>query len=288
MEQSRTSFSICQRSLRPFFRPIKIKKKKIRSLKIEKKKKYILFFFHFNILISLIGCKSSTLISINGENITYKDFNSKLKIEKAYDNKYSDTLGIIFSLIQESWREKIANDIGIRITREKIKEESERINRNTKDSQILSRVKDVFSRNQEGYLQRYVKPVLIERLLQNKFFFDTLYQKKPWKRINKAYNKVKKDKEPDTLVRNFFPDNPNLLSYYKQFENEVISEDKNDYFFIKKNKDNIEVYVTPKNDFTKWFRKKVTKYPVKIYNDKLKENMKKRIKDNEFWKSVIL
>jgi len=247
-----------------------------------------LFFFHFNILISLIGCKSSTLISINGENITYKDFNSKLKIEKAYDNKYSDTLGIIFSLIQESWREKIANDIGIRITREKIKEESERINRNTKDSQILSRVKDVFSRNQEGYLQRYVKPVLIERLLQNKFFFDTLYQKKPWKRINKAYNKVKKDKEPDTLVRNFFPDNPNLLSYYKQFENEVISEDKNDYFFIKKNKDNIEVYVTPKNDFTKWFRKKVTKYPVKIYNDKLKENMKKRIKDNEFWKSVIL
>lgn len=241
-----------------------------------------MFLFYFNILISLIGCKSPTLISINGDNITYKDLNYKLKIEKAYNNEYSDTLGIIFSLIQESWREKIANDIGIIITRGKIEEESERINRNTKDSQTLSRVKDVFSKNHEVYLQRYVKPVLIERLLQNKFFFDTLYQKEPWKRINKAYNEIKKGKEPDTLVRNFFPDSSNLLSYYRQFGNEVISEDKYNYFFIKKNRDDIEVYITPKNDFTKWFRRKATKYSVKVYDKKLRVNMKERIKDDKF------
>ena len=137
---------------------------------------------------------------------------------------------------------------------QKFVEESERINKNTKDSQILSRVKDVFSRNHEAYLQRYVKPVLIERLLQNKFFFDTLYQKDPWKKINEAYNGV--TRKSNASVKVFSPKKTSSLSYYKQFINKGISEDKYNYFFIKENKDDIEVYITRKHDFTKWFRKK--------------------------------
>jgi len=244
-------------------------------------------FFYSIIFLFILGCESQPLLSVDGKNVTEKDIKYRLKIKKAYNADFSDTLGVIFTLIQQELREKVAKEIGIKISREELEKEALRFERNTKAPMVLSRVQKIFKNNRKGYLNRYVKPVLIERLLQEKFMFDTLYQERPWKEINKAYQSYKMGNFSDTSVKSFTPEKPRMVSYYKQYESDGISENKYSYFFVQKKDGSLQAFSREKNDFTDWFRDKAKKYPVRIYDSKLKKKTKRKIKGNRFWEEMI-
>jgi len=239
-------------------------------------------------VLLIISCsRSPEFLNVEGRKITKEDIRARLQIEKVYNSQYYDTTGVIFIIIQQIWRENIAQDIGISITKEKIEKEAKRIDRETKAPHILNRVKEIFGQNDNKYLQHYVKPVLTERLLQEKFLFDTLYQKVPWRKINKAYVQVERLEEPDTSVRVFIPEEDDIASFYMKYLNKGVVEDKYSYFFVKKINKKNQVYHIPKNDFTTWFHEKAIKYPVIIHDENLKKKMLQRVRGSEFWDKVL-
>jgi len=243
--------------------------------------------FYFISLLLIMGCESRSLLSVAEYNITQKDINIQIKIEKAYNENYSDTLGVIFKLIQKKWRNKISEDISIDITDEMLDREAKKIDGNTKAPEILKRIKKLFKGDREKYLDRFVKDVLITRLLQNKFHFDTTYQKVPYSKINKVSNKIKTGEEVDSTVRVFYPEKEKLKQYYTRYLNEGISEDKYSYFVVRGNEENLKVFLVEKNDYTEWFRGKALNYPITFQDKKLKKKMLERTKNSAFWQKTL-
>jgi len=190
-------------------------------------------------------------------------------------------------LIQQQLREVIAKEHNILMNKRTLEHESARFDRETMAPEILDRVKKIFSENRDDYLKHYVRPILVERLLQEKFLFDTLYHKEPYKKVKEASNKIKGAATiTDTVVKVFEP-GKELLPYYENALGKGICEDKYSYYFVNRNEKRLIVYLVPKNDYTEWFQTEALKIKVEIYDKKLKEKLLLRTKDSVFWQKLL-
>lgn len=246
-----------------------------------------IFYFIVLFLISLSCSRNHPLGRVGKIEIQKKALLYQIEIDRAYGNPHSDTISAVFEIIQNFLREQVAEANKIQITERTLEKESERIDKETKAPQILSNIKKIFGRNKSEYLIHYVKPISVIRLLQQKFFFDSLYQSAPYKKIKQAYSKVKHKKTIKNTTIKIFTPKEKFLDYYKSALNKGITEEKYAYYFVKKRGKKIEVYLVSKNNYTDWFRKEASKYPVIIYDKALRQRILRRIKGNKFWESIV-
>ncbi len=240
-----------------------------------------------SILIASLFCESkSDLVSIDGRRITRKDVAYRLDIDRAYGNDQSTTTEVILQLIMQMFREVIAEKEHIYVTDGMVEQEALRIDRETKTPGILAKVKDVFS-NRRDYIEHYVRPILIEKSLQEKFFFDTLFQEEPYKIIKEAFSRSEnKLLSSDSILKVFEPSDEQLKHYENSAGNRI-GEDKYSYYFVKQKVDKKFVYLISKNDYTKWFRTEALKVSVTVNDEELKEKLLKRTQDSEFWQKIL-
>lgn len=243
--------------------------------------------FLFVPLWAFIFCQSTPIIiSINDRVIDQKDVNYRLAIDRAYGNDQSGETEVIVQLIMQELREIIAEQEGIYITDSMITHEALRIDKETKAPKTLTKVKAVFA-NYNDYLRHYVRPVLVERLLQEEFLFDTLYQMEPYRIINKALaQSVSKRFDPDSSLRVIEPSDKQL-QYYENYADNGIGEDKYSYFFLKRTGGKKAVYLVPKMDYTKWLHTEALKVPVRVYNEELRVRLLDRTRSSEFWQTIL-
>lgn len=241
----------------------------------------------FILLWAFIFCQStSVIISINGRTIIQEHVTYRLAIDKAYGNGQSGTTEVVLQLIMQELREVIAEKEQIYITDSMINHEVLRIDEETKAPEILAKVKAIFT-DHHDYLKHYVRPVLVERLLQEKFFFDTLYQMEPYRIIKEAFaQSTGKHSSADSLLKVFEPDDEQL-KYYQNAAEKGIGEDKYSYFFLIEKGGKKTVYLVPKMDYTEWLHAEALKVPVHVNDGELKERLLTRTCNSEFWQTIL-
>jgi hypothetical protein len=246
-----------------------------------------LIFYGILYLVLLCGCGEKNLIKVGNKPINKEHLKYKIAIDMSYGEEKPDTTSVFLVLIQQMLKEIIAEKEGILITEQMIKDEAERIDQETKAPEIIEKVKKIFGKDRKGYLEHYVKPVFVERYLEQKFFYDTLYQKIPYDKIKEGFSRVKKNLPiVDTEIRIFKPQKE-LLDFYKNGLGKGICEDKHSYYFVRGKEKNIEVYLVTKNNYTEWFQKKALDFPVVIYDNKLREMLIVKVKGNKFWEELL-
>ena len=241
----------------------------------------------FVLLLAVVICQStSDIVSVDGRKITQQDVSYRLAIDKAYGNDQSGTTEVVLQLIMQELREVIADKEQIFITDSMIEQEALRIDMETKAPGILAKVKAVFTDHHE-YLKHYVRPVLVEKSLQEEFFFDTLHQKEPLRIINEAFTRsAGKPSNPDSTLNVFEPDNEQL-KYYENSAEKGIGEDKYSYFFLIEKNGKKTVYLVPKMDYTEWLHTEALKVRVHVYDEELRKKLLTRTRNSEFWQKIL-
>lgn len=240
-----------------------------------------------SILFATLSCTSqSDIVSIDGHTIAQEDVAYRLAIDRAYGNDRSTATEVILQLIMQALREVVAEKEHIHVSDSMIEQEAMRIDRETKAPAILVKVKDVFSKHRD-YLKHYVRPILIERSLQERFFFDTLYQEEPYTIIKDAFVRSEtKVLSSDSVLKVFEPSNEQL-AYYEKSAGKSIGEDKYSYFFVRQKAGKKVVYIIPKNDYTKWLHTEALKISVVVNDEELKEKLLKRTESSQFWQKLL-
>ncbi len=239
------------------------------------------------LLWAFIFCQStSVIISISGRTIHQEHITYRLAIDEAYGKDQSGTTEVVLQLIMQELREVIADKERIYITDSMTVQEAMRIDRETKAPGTLAKVKAVFT-DHHDYLKHYVRPVLIEKSLQEEFFFDTLYQMGPYRIINEAFARnASKPSSPDSMLKILEPDNEQL-TYYENAAEKGIGEDKYSYFFLKEEGEKKTVYLVPKMDYTEWLHTEALKVPVQVHDEELMEKLLTRTHNSEFWQKIL-
>jgi hypothetical protein len=209
-----------------------------------------------------------------------------MDIDRAYGNDQSTATGVILQLIMQALREVIAEKEHIHVTDSMIKQEAVRIDRETKAPAILVKVKDVFRKHRD-YLQHYVRPILIQRSLQEKFFFDTLYQEEPYTVIKEVFARSEAEVLSSDSVLKVFEPSDEQLAYYEDAAGKGIAEDKYSYYFLGRKAGKKVVYLTPKNDYTKWLHAEALKISVVVHDGELREKLLKRTENSQFWQKLL-
>jgi len=238
-------------------------------------------------LFASLSCESqSDIVSIDGHRITQKDVAYRLDIDKAYGNDQSTATEVILQLIMQTLREVIAEKEHIHVTDSMIEQEAVRIDRETKAPGILVKVKSVFSKHRD-YLQHYVRPIFIQKSLQEKFFFDTLYQEEPYNIIKEAFSRSKNRLLSSDSALKVFETSDEQLRYYENSAGDGIGQDKYSYYFVKQKAGKKVVYLIPKNDYTEWFRTEAQKVFLVVNDEELRDKLLKRTQESEFWQEIL-
>ncbi len=238
-------------------------------------------------LILVLNCRNKAKIEIGNSYVDKERISNQIAIDKAYGNVKSDTISCILEILQQQLCEAIAANNSVAINDSLILTEADRFDRETIAPDILNRVKGIFSNNRNAYLEYYVRPILTERLLQEKFCFDTVYQKEPYRLVNEVFSKVECNSPiVDSNVTIFFP-NDKIASSYQMALNKSILEDKRSYYFAREIHGILTVYIVKKNDYTEWFEGEALKVPLRIYDSKLKERLLETTRENAFWQQLL-
>ncbi len=235
--------------------------------------------------LAFIVCQSiPDMVSIDEKTITQHDVSYRLAIDKVYGNDQSGTTEAILQLIMQELREAIMQQEEIYITDSMIEQEALRINNETKAPVRLAEVKAVFADHRD-YLKHYVRPILVEKLLQEMFFFDTLYHEESYRIINEAFAQSV-NAHIDSTLRILEP-NKDQLRYYEHAAKKSIGEDKYSYFFVRQEGGKKRVYFVPKEDYTTWFQAEALKVPVRVHDKELKEKLLNRTRNSDFWQKIL-
>jgi hypothetical protein len=98
-----------------------------------------------------------------------------MQIEQAYENDNPDTVSMLFVLLWQKLQEEVATMNDIIVTPEMLWDEAGRFERETKAPIILGRIKNIYKNHEKDYFMHFVRPVLVARLLEEKFFSDRLF-----------------------------------------------------------------------------------------------------------------
>lgn len=134
-------------------------------------------YWHFFVIICVVIMCSydSDIAKVGRHRITSDHLDYMIKIEQAYENDNSDSVSMLFVLLRQKLQEEIAAMNEIIITPEMLRDEADRFERETKAAIILGRIKDIYKNNTKDYFAHFVRPVLVARLLEEKFFSDTTF-----------------------------------------------------------------------------------------------------------------
>jgi len=241
--------------------------------------------FLFVLLWAHIFCQSPrVIVNISDKTIEQLDVSYRLAIDRPYGNDQSSEVEVVLQLVLQELREVITEQEGIYISDSMITHEALRIDKETKAPEILAKVKAVFADHRD-YLRHYVRPILVEKLLQEMFFFDTLYHMESYRIINEAFVQ-RVNARIDSTLRILEP-NKDQLRYYRNAAEKGIGEDKYSYFFIRQEGGKKKVYLVPKEDYTTWFHTEALKVPVRVHDKELKKKLLNRTRNSEFWQKIL-
>ncbi len=261
-------------------------------------RKYILLMIPF-----IFSCKKENIVAKVGKRFIYeRDIKDMQKIELAYGTYRSEEEALLL-LIQKFIDLEIADMMGINLTEGDIAREEKRILNETKSPETLSKVYSSLS-NRKRYREIYVKPILARRLIEKKFYFDSLnYQKEPYLEVKKKL-KILKEKRSDTEDSLYFHFKPGDTVVTYQYLKSLISnritsdkdtiegifEDKFGYYalqIMRKNKDfEIRGFHIQKKNFYDLYLKIIEKIQIFVYNKNIKSKILKKIR-NTYWEGII-
>ncbi|TES92216.1 MAG: hypothetical protein E3J87_05920 [Candidatus Cloacimonadota bacterium] len=212
-------------------------------------------------------------------------------------------------LIQKFVDIEIARKMSLDLTKADLIKESERIDRETKAPERLSDLKKSFGKNRGRYLKNFVLPVLARRLVEEKFWFDTLhYQNEPFRKAKDYLRFMKEDKIKIDTITGFFKvesleSNEEGTNYFFNFIKaiadtvgvkdktliKVIEDKTNFYCVIEKRRKKCRYFegvIVEKKRFTGFYQKQLETIPIKIYNDKIKNKIIFLLKGT-YWEKYI-
>lgn len=103
---------------------------------------------------------------------------SRLPPKKSFDEEFSSV--VIQNLVAaDIHKERVLEKLyAVKVTQEMLKEEIQRIERDTKDAATLTRIKTTLGPDGQGFAETVAKPIIVERLLRLKFYQDTVIHAK--------------------------------------------------------------------------------------------------------------
>lgn len=117
----------------------------------------------------------SDIAQVGRHHITSDHLDYIMQIEQAYENDNPDTVSMLFVLLWQKLQEEVATMNDIIVTPEMLWDEAGRFERETKAPIILGRIKNIYKNHEKDYFMHFVRPVLVARLLEEKFFSDRLF-----------------------------------------------------------------------------------------------------------------
>ncbi len=262
------------------------------------RKSTLFIFLLFGFLTT--GCAQKGIAKFENRRINQSDLDNVKAIEESYGGEISDDDAFLY-LIRRLINVKLAKNMSIIITREDIEKEAERIDRETKAPEVLNKIKKHFSGNTEKYFNLFIKPELSRSLVEDKFFYDTIiYQKIPYsesKTLLKDLNKGKYNKNTSKDgFKHFkiYEDDTTTNYIYNYFKYKLINksdsfhiiEDKFTYFVVRKNGSAYEGFSILKEDFNNFYWEKIEKMNIIVYDNKLCDKLRNRLKNTQ-WEKVI-
>ncbi len=256
--------------------------------------KFQLWIFIGIIMALFSGCSRGIVGKVGDETITKRDIIYTQNIEKAYEDTIKEEEALLI-YIQKLLDVEIAKDIGISLSDAQIQKESSRIDTETKAPKLLARIKKCFGRRKNDYLRVFVKPVLARRLIEEKFFYDTLsYQKYTYnkaKEIEKNFNTLIRNKKVrDTLQYFLAKKKDHLYGFFHPLNitsHPQIVKDKMTYYIVHKRKNmGYEGFIVQKADFNEFYEKEMQKIPVVIKNKQMRERLLMKIRGTK-WEKII-
>lgn len=270
-------------------------------------------------LLSYYNRESKLLVNVGGVTINKEQLSLQgLIYKQCYKNIDRDNVEILAGLIQNALQLSVLkNYYKTSPSNSTLEQKSKWINKNTKDSKILSCIKSVYGKNQQEYLYDIVLPTLVNPKLHKMFSADKKIQQKQKEQVENLMKEIKEN--PNIL--------PTLAGYGKS---EIINQQKNNSYIggyemsfgrntfikniLKKMKpgqlwpniveDNYsyriirllkvsDKYYTydgitiKKQDFDSWFKGYASKYiKIKIYNSNLKNEFIKKY-PNLWWNKLL-
>jgi len=257
-----------------------------------------------NIVIFLyfVFCAKKEIGVVDNLKMYEEDIKDIQKIELAYGREVSKEEALLI-LIKKLIDIRIAEKMGIKIEEGDIIKEEQRFVKESLAPEILERIFKSLEENREKYRRLFVKPVLARRLLEYKFFTDTLfYQRNSYKKAKYLLKQLKKGiYNKDETYFDFSPQDTSLLYGYLKSritrENKIkdtffykILEDKFTYYpikvRIKDRKYYIKGYIVRKDDFNEFYREQVERINILVYNKFLKSKILKRV-TKTYWEGII-
>jgi hypothetical protein len=97
---------------------------------------------------------------------------SRLPPKRPFDEEFPPA--VIQNLVETDLRKErlLEKFYGVAVTQEMLKEEIQRIERDTKDAGILSRIQTTLGSDVTAFAETVVRPIIVERLLRLKFYQD--------------------------------------------------------------------------------------------------------------------
>jgi hypothetical protein len=149
---------------------------------------------------------SSPVVWLEGEILTKRDIDYKIKVEQCYGAKWSyeqSLINLIDSFLQQAVLKKMFN---LEPSLVDLMDSAKNIDKNTKAPEILKCVKRVFGNKTNYYLRLYVRPVLINYKLHQTFSFSEKIHQQEIAKIEQIRQEINEGKD----LREF--------KEYKQFE----------------------------------------------------------------------
>lgn len=255
--------------------------------------KNISFLFFIIFLIFLDCKKEKAIMKIGRREVDFELLDYKLKIDYLRGNKEPDTILNLLFLIEEILNEEIGKREGLKIDRKMLKEEKERVDKETFLPEILEKIKKIY-KSEEEYLEYFIKPLIFNQLLQWKFYLDTIYHLEDYNYMKGLLKKIKSnDTLVDTnLVKTFIykPKRESIDYYLNIYKEDTILQDRYTFFIVKwdNDKKNVKFYrKTKKKDYYSWWREKALKFKVKIYNKRYRDLLIKKTEEDTFYLKIF-
>ena len=259
------------------------------------------------------ACGKRPIAKVDGIPIYSEDIKDEKGIQHAYGANYTDEEALLL-LFQQKLREYVLlKKLGIKIREKDIEKEKERIDRETKAPEILNRVKAYFNKDKKRYLKAFVYPVLVSRLLEQTFYFDTTIQKKGYMLSREKFKALKEHPNMDIKNDSFYisldlekmeKENkgiPFVLPFY-QMDSAVlrslpqkgvypeIIEDRAGYYILRKldkKSKKFDGFFIRKRSFNKWFHDNIKDVKIEIFDKEMKNRVLLRAKGSYIEKLIV-
>jgi hypothetical protein len=250
----------------------------------------LLYMISLLYTICALSCSGrETIASVKNIEISNQILKYQVEIDKIYSDGKPDSAAALIQLLENCLYEQIAESYGIVPQLPQINKEANRISTQTKDVQKLARIKQIFhTKHNEEYLKYFVKPILVRKLLQDKYFYDVAFHREQLNLLQKTMEKQNRgNNELDGLVITIVSKESERAKYQNAIGKGIL-EDKYSYYFVTTFGDILKTYLVRKNEFTDWFEKEASKYTIEINDKNFKQKVTKRIKDSEYWANLIV